>query len=193
MKFRKIILSLIILMLLVSSAILPTSAATIQIGDVNGDGRISVVDATLIQKKLSGINTSERYFSQNSDFDRSGYTNIIDVTLIQKQISGIIEIYGNYIIAFNGGSASVYKYFGTETSTTVPTRLFGHDITSIDQESFYNNKTLTTVTLPSTVTKIDDYAFSNCANLKTVYAKNKNIKWGNSFINCPKFQAIKFI
>ena len=164
-------------------------------GDVNGDGVINVTDATLIQKKINGISTKEKYYSQYSDFDYSGPTDIADATLIQKYLAGNMVIYNRYFFTIKGTSASVYKYFGSATELTVPSRLngYGCDVTKIGKNAFSNNRTLTTVTLPSSVKSIEDSAFNNCSSLKIVYSKNSNLKWGNSFVNCPKFQAIKFI
>lgn len=194
MKFKKYISTALILIILVSSNILPSSASTIQTGDVNADGIISILDVTLIQKSLSGANSSEKYYSQYSDFDYSGRTDVNDATMIQKYLAGNMAIYNRYLFTINGSYASVYKYFGSSADVSIPSRLngYGCNVTKISKNAFYNNRTLTTITLPSTIKSIDDYAFNNCSALKIVYSENNNLKWGNSFVNCPKFQAIKF-
>lgn len=193
MKLKLIVSTLIILIILISSSVIPASAS-IQMGDVNGDGIINVMDVTLIQKKLSQVITTEKYYSKYSDFDRSGSTNVADATTLQKYIAGRVAVYSYYLLNIDEGSASVMRYFGTSVNVTIPSRLsgYGRDITSIDQNAFLNNSTLTTITLPSTVSKINDYAFNNCSALTTVYSYNQKLKWGNSFVNCPKFQSIKF-
>lgn len=194
MKARKIIAVTLIVITALLSLIVPANAATIQTGDVNGDGQITITDATLIQKYLSGIKSSEKFYIKYADFDRSGKIDIADATMIQKYLSGAIALYDRYLISIEKGVGSIYRYFGTASIITVPRRLNGYncDITAIASNAFYNNKTLTTVTLPETVKTINDYAFNNCSQLKTIYAYNKNLRWGNSFINCPKFQSIQF-
>lgn len=194
MKARKIIAVTLIVITALLSLIVPANAATIQTGDVNGDGQITITDATLIQKYLSGIKSSEKFYIKYADFDRSGKIDIADATMIQKYLSGAIALYDRYLISIEKGVGSIYRYFGTASTITVPRRLNGYncDITAIASNAFYNNKTLTTVTLPETVKTINDYAFNNCSQLKTIYAYNKNLRWGNSFINCPKFQSIQF-
>ncbi len=194
MKSRKIIAVTLIVITALLSLIVPANAATIQTGDVNGDGQITIADTTLIQKYLSGIKLSEKFYSQYADFDRSGKVDIVDATMIQKYLSGTIAVYDRYLISIENGTGSIYRYFGTASTITVPRRLSGYgcDITAIASNAFYNNNTLTAVTLPETVKIINDYAFNNCSQLKTIYAYNKNLRWGNSFVNCPKFQSIQF-
>lgn len=194
MKSRKIIAITFIVITLILSLIVPVNAVNMQEGDVNGDGRITVADATLIQKHLSGIRLNEKFYGQYADFDRSDKIDIADVTMIQKYLSGNIVIYNGYIISIEKGVGLIYRYFGTASTITVPKHLNSYDcdITAINSNAFLNNKTLTAVTLPETVKTINDYAFNNCSMLKTIYAYNKNLRWGNSFINCPKFQSIKF-
>lgn len=59
-------------------------------GDVNGDGILSIKDATCIQKHIAGINTLSESGLTLADFDKSGDVNIKDATAIQKNIAGII-------------------------------------------------------------------------------------------------------
>lgn len=169
-------------------------ASTIQTGDVNRDGVINIADATLIQKYLSGIKTDKEFYSQYADFDRSGKINVADATLIQKYCIGTICVYGDYLISVNNGTAAIYKYFGSNNRITIPSKLYGnsYEITSISSNAFYNNKNLVIVNLPENIKTIENYAFYNCSELTTIYSYNKNLRWGNSFVNCPKFQSIKF-
>lgn len=73
------------------------------IGDVDNDSRLSVKDATAIQKYIAGIVTEHSiedrvigiYDDDNvtleymSDFNRDGERNIKDATAIQKYIAGL--------------------------------------------------------------------------------------------------------
>ena len=64
------------------------------IGDADKDGKITVKDATFIQKDLAGMEMPQLYmpdglpFSIN-DFDRNREVNIKDATAIQKYVAGI--------------------------------------------------------------------------------------------------------
>ncbi|MBE6824217.1 MAG: hypothetical protein E7513_02605 [Ruminococcaceae bacterium] len=57
-----------------------------QIGDVNNDGKISVMDATYIQRYLADIEKNI-YKETISDFDRDGDVTIIDATAIQRKLA----------------------------------------------------------------------------------------------------------
>ena len=62
------------------------------LGDVNGDEEITIMDATIIQKKSLGIATAEVVSNYDvvADVNRDGIVNIRDVTLIQMYVAGII-------------------------------------------------------------------------------------------------------
>ena len=178
--------------MLVITTFTHASAATIQMGDVNGDGSINIMDATRIQRKLSGITTSEKYYSQYADYDHNGRVDVTDVTYIQKHLTGSVIYNNTYLFLIENNTASILKYFGRSQRITVPNNINNLDVTTIHQKAFADNTKLTTVILPSTIKKLNDYAFYNCSELTTIYTYNKNLIWGNSFVNCPKFQTIKF-
>ena len=62
------------------------------IGDVNGDEEITIMDATIIQKKSLGIATADvvSNYDVAADVSKDGFVNIRDVTLIQMYVAGII-------------------------------------------------------------------------------------------------------
>lgn len=57
-------------------------------GDVNGDGKISIQDATLIQKYLAGLTTLEQIQENAADVAGTPEIRINDATAIQKLIAG---------------------------------------------------------------------------------------------------------
>ena len=61
------------------------------LGDVNGDGKISVLDATLIQKYLAGLVTFSDTQKAAADVNGDGSVSVLDATLIQKYIAGLIS------------------------------------------------------------------------------------------------------
>ncbi len=77
---------------------LPYISSKELVGDVNCDGNLNVLDATMIQKQLAGLITIENEsldeyrdapISAISDFDRDGKRTIKDATAIQKHVAGI--------------------------------------------------------------------------------------------------------
>ncbi len=57
-------------------------------GDANGDGILSVVDATLIQRYLSGITDFSSTQIQIADINRDGRVSVADATTVQKKLVG---------------------------------------------------------------------------------------------------------
>lgn len=62
-----------------------------QLGDVNMDGTVSILDATEVQKGLAGLVSLNEYQSKLADVNKDGSVSIIDATQIQKYIAGIID------------------------------------------------------------------------------------------------------
>ncbi len=55
--------------------------------------------------------------------------------------------------------AKITKYKGTATNVVIPSKLNGVPVKIIGNRAFMNNRTITSVTIPSGVTTIEDYAF----------------------------------
>ena len=58
------------------------------------------------------------------------------------------------------GSAEITKYNGTDADVTVPDSLDGHTVTGIGEKAFYECENLTSVSLPESLTSIDESAFN---------------------------------
>ncbi len=66
------------------------------IGDANMDGRITVADATLIQKFCVGLSTPENETARRlANVNGDGTVSILDATLIQKYLVGGFSDTGN--------------------------------------------------------------------------------------------------
>lgn len=62
------------------------------LGDVNGDGEITVVDATILQKYIVGQTTLDYETLNVADVNKDGAVTVVDATLIQKfVVKGITE------------------------------------------------------------------------------------------------------
>lgn len=68
------------------------------------------------------------------------------------------------------GCVAITGYIGDKsaTSVTVPASIDGLPVTEIDSYAFSSNRSLTSVTLPHTVTTISSHAFSYCSKLETL-------------------------
>ena len=70
----------------------PTAAPTekpILIGDADGDGEITIFDATAIQRYLAGI-LSDSFNEKAADTDGDGNISIFDATYIQRKLAGLL-------------------------------------------------------------------------------------------------------
>lgn len=65
------------------------NAKIFAIGDVNSDGDISVVDATLVQKYIVGLENLKDFQKKSADVNDDNEITVVDATLIQKYIVGL--------------------------------------------------------------------------------------------------------
>ena len=71
-----------------------------------------------------------------------------------------------YYIDFYDSTARIVDYNGTSTDLVIPSTLGGSKVVCIGSSAFKNNTNLTSVTIPDTVTTIENSAFSGCSNIK---------------------------
>ena len=64
------------------------------VGDVNGDGKVSITDATLLQKFLAKVEEIPEGCMKFADVNGDGKVSVADATYIQKKLAGF---YRNYI------------------------------------------------------------------------------------------------
>lgn len=63
----------------------------VEIGDADRDGKVTITDATTIQKYLAGIIDKSMIDLTAADFDQSGDVSIIDATCIQKYLACFVD------------------------------------------------------------------------------------------------------
>ena len=69
----------------------PTEASSIVYGDADGDGDVTILDVTYIQRSIAGVPMSKTINTLNADVDGDGDISIIDATLIQRFMVGLIS------------------------------------------------------------------------------------------------------
>jgi len=70
----------------------PTEAQSYMRGDADGDGDITIVDVTFIQRYDLGIPLGNSINERNADADLDGSVTIVDATMIQRHLLGIIKL-----------------------------------------------------------------------------------------------------
>jgi hypothetical protein len=73
----------------------------------------------------------------------------------------------------DGRSRRITRYTGNATTLDIPAQIQGLPVTAISDRAFYN-RSLTSVTIPSSVTSIGNVAFSACSSLTSITVDNPN-------------------
>ena len=111
----------LLMMLVLMCSFVPGAAALrgpVLIGDVDGDGSVTVLDATKLQRWLAGFEGVSKLGEYLGDVNGSGCTDIIDATCIQLKLADLgafrAAYYGSYFIEdyrfyadYNSGKARV--------------------------------------------------------------------------------------
>ena len=63
----------------------------ITLGDVDGDGEVTILDATAVQMHIAKLKTLDAYQLLNADTDKDGEVSILDATQIQLYIAKLIS------------------------------------------------------------------------------------------------------
>lgn len=83
-----------------------------------------------------------------------------------------------------------YKCKGTAADVTIPSRYKGKPVTMIDHAAFFNS-VVTSVTIPDSVTSIDDNAFGFCSELTNISIPNSVTYIGfSAFAHCTSLKSI---
>ncbi len=93
----------------------------------------------------------------------------------QDHTAAIGESEGYLYALLKDRTVVIEGYTGDATALTVPDTLVGYPVTAIGDEAFYENTSLTSITLPDSVTAIGDRAFFDCTALSDI-AVGDNIK-----------------
>ncbi len=96
-----------------------------------------------------------------------------------------------YDVSADGTYAEVIAYNGTATKVRIADTYNGLPVTTIYQETFQNNKSITNVVIPDSVTTIGDYAFYSCSNLTSVTIGDSVTTIGTSaFSGCSNLTSV---
>ncbi len=97
---------------------------------------------------------------------------------------------GDYTYVVSNGSAYITAYIGSGTDVVVPATLGGYPVVYIGT-IFYENTTIETVSLPSTITALDSYAFYGCTSLESITISDGVTSIGSyAFYGCSLLESI---
>ena len=101
---KKRITAVILSILITALIIIPTLSASADtsgssdsvklLGDADGDGEVTILDATRIQRWLADLITDDEIDLTAADADEDGEVSILDATAVQRFIAGFDNVYG---------------------------------------------------------------------------------------------------
>ncbi len=123
-----------------------------------------------------------RYYSGKSDqrlIDDLAFDLSLSDTQVQKAIkeagvrvnwsAGSDTTYSDFdYVILDDGTVEIVGYYGYSYNLNIPSTINGRKVTRIGNSAFEYDSYLRSVTIPSTVTYIDSYAFFECYNLGTI-------------------------
>lgn len=163
---------------------LPTSLTTIEISVFDGCSSLETVsyDGSLAQ--WSQINTSNGFLGDSSpSLVMNDYT---------AQFISVKDENDPYPPP---KTVTITKYTGTESTVILPSKISSWPVTKIGEDALKDHTTITSVTIPASVTEIGSNAFAGCTNLTSVNYEgdwsNLTIQSGNPAVqdaaNAPLF------
>ncbi len=95
-----------------------------------------------------------------------------------------------------GNALQIYGYTGPGGIVTIPETIpvgtTSLPVTSLGYQAFFNNRSVVTVSIPSSVTNIEDAVFSGCSGLATVALPDGITSIGtNEFYLCSRLTSVK--
>ncbi|MDR0320715.1 MAG: leucine-rich repeat domain-containing protein [Treponema sp.] len=94
------------------------------------------------------------------------------------------------LYANEGNGVKITGYNGTATTLVIPASIGGRNVTIIGAGAFMNNETLESVTLPNTVTTIEDAAFAFSVLKSITLSSSLTIIGGSAFRGSPLASVI---
>ena len=90
-----------------------------------------------------------------------------------------------------GDHAVITGYIGEDTSVSIPSEIKGYKVEVIDDNAFWGCESLTSITIPDSVSYIGESAFSGCTNLTSLMIPNGVVSIGDyAFNNCDSLSGI---
>ena len=120
--------------------------------------------------------------NENSENNKPGYN------IVPTEPDFVSGSFGFYRLSQK--ELKVTKYTGTEKNVVIPSEVDGAKVTIIER-SLFRKAEFESVTIPSSIYEIQDYAFAECKNLKEIVIPEgvKNIG-DDAFWNCKKLEKI---
>ncbi len=121
---------------------------------------------------------SVTYYSGNTNIATVNQSGVITpvnpgtVTIYAQAVNGVTSSCTITVLPFkateNNGTYTITKYVGNGGAVTIPNYVNGKAIRTIGDSAFKNCKSITSITIPDSITSMGNYAFSGCSSLEKV-------------------------
>lgn len=119
----------------------------------------------------------------------TGQIQLIGTTIPSNAFTGCTGLSVFAYTADGNGDLTLNRYYGSQSSVSVPNRVAGHDVTAIGREAFSYRTALQSVALPTSITSIGQSAFYYCSSLSSIRVPYGVTSIGPSaFYNCAALQ-----
>jgi hypothetical protein len=103
----------------------------------------------------------------------------------------LAETSGDWTYSVTDNQATITGYSGDGGAVEIPASVNGMAVVKVGDEAFKDNTSVTSITIPNSVTSIGDYAFRFCSNLTSVTIGNNVTSIGQeAFAYCYDLTSI---
>ena len=144
--------------------------------------------------KLVEVYDLSEHLTITADSDDDGslgyYAKVVHTSVAEE--SRVHTTQDGYIFYENGDEVYLLGYIGADTPLTLPDKYNGKTY-EIYQSAFYNCTSLTSITIPNSVTSIGDEAFTGCRGLTSITIPASVTNIGSSaFYRCTSLASVTF-
>src|SRR5436190_1483717 len=105
---------------------------------------------------------------------------LLGFILLSTPLAATAQQFGDFIYTSDGSAITIIGYTGLGGPVTIPGTVTGLPVTGIGDGAFQNQNSLTSVTIPSSVTFIGNGALSRCASLVAINVDAANMSYSSA-------------
>jgi len=141
----------------------------------------------LVLIALTAVSAYAQQYDPESDFN----VELDKEYVITAYLHNVESDFYVELVDSGGGWIRIIKYTGTNITVNIPPQIQNRPVTVIDRFAFQNNRNITSVTIPDSVTMIGEGVFSGCTSLANITIPNSVTMIGEGvFSGCTSLANI---